>query len=308
MKAFYGGGILLGILQLTYILAIIENQYSITKAANQIHITQSALSQFINNYENTSGQTIFVRGSNNRLEGLTEYGELLYKHAQHILDDWQSMENELENFGKEQKLILSFGMTGSYIRMLFPKLFMNLSQEFNNIRLELVDKPMPAVEKDFYDGKLDYAVLVGPLTSKTTEMEIIHIGKDELCAFISKSHPLADKILLDWTDLINFQIISLPENYYTHKRIINYLKKYQLSVDIISPSTIWEHLMASAHETDAVTILPGANPEMIINSNIIVKKFKDPASFDMYIGRKLSNQHPVLSEKVKQYILTQLII
>lgn len=65
---------------------------------------------------------------------------------------------------------------------------------------------------------------------------------------------------------------------------------------------MWEHLVEFAHQTDGVTIIPGAVPEMINNPNIMVKKFQDPAKFEMLIGHKVIDQEDELLSKVEDYI------
>lgn len=212
---------MLGLHQLNYFISIIDNNFSITKVADDIHITQSALSQFINNYEINTGNKLFVRGPNHRLEGLTPYGELLYHHAKIILTQWNQMETDLSQFKNSHKKRITFGMTASYIRFLFPDLFTNFNNEFPNIRMDLCDKPMPAIETDFFNGDLDFALLIGPIQTKKKRIKLTKIGEDELCAFISKSHPLAPKETLTWEDLIPYQVISLPESFQTHQRIKN---------------------------------------------------------------------------------------
>ena len=72
------------ITQMNYLINIVECGCNLSLAAKKIHISQSALSQFVTNFENDEEVLLFNR-RNGRLDGLTESGERIFRYAQEIV-------------------------------------------------------------------------------------------------------------------------------------------------------------------------------------------------------------------------------
>lgn len=70
---------------MTYFINIVECGCNLSIAAKKIHISQSALSQFVTNFESTEGVQLFNR-RNGRLESLTEAGGKIYRFATEIVN------------------------------------------------------------------------------------------------------------------------------------------------------------------------------------------------------------------------------
>ncbi len=93
--------------QLKYIVEIVETG-SISKAANNLFISQPNLSNQITNLENEIGKTIFTR--NNRGVTLTSYGVEVYHYAKSIVKQFEIIENKILTKSNDNKVrISSFG-------------------------------------------------------------------------------------------------------------------------------------------------------------------------------------------------------
>lgn len=93
--------------QLRYIVEIVETG-SISKAANNLFVSQPNLSNHITNLENEIGKKIFYR--NNRGVTLTSYGVEVYHYAKSIVRQFNIIENKLLTKSNENKIkIASFG-------------------------------------------------------------------------------------------------------------------------------------------------------------------------------------------------------
>ncbi len=81
--------------QIRYFLAITETG-SFTKAAERLYVSQPSLSAGIKKLEQELGVILFERGKRRVL--LTPAGQFFLKKAQNILDHYQSILHDLENF------------------------------------------------------------------------------------------------------------------------------------------------------------------------------------------------------------------
>ncbi len=103
--------------QLKYILTVAECG-SITAAAQQLYISQPALSNFISKTENSLGVKLFKRG-NQALE-LTYAGEKYVRAAKRIVSTYEKMERQIEEISQERRGKLRIGMSELLFTYLAP--------------------------------------------------------------------------------------------------------------------------------------------------------------------------------------------
>lgn len=72
------------IVQMGYLINIVECRCNLSLESKKIHISQSALSQFITHFETSEGIQLFHR-KNGRLAGMTEAGRMVYRFATEIV-------------------------------------------------------------------------------------------------------------------------------------------------------------------------------------------------------------------------------
>lgn len=87
---------------MTYFINIVECGCNLSIAAKKIHISQSALSQFVTNFESTEGIQLFNR-RNGRLESLTEAGGKIYRFATEIVNRHEEMQSMIHMEALKQK-------------------------------------------------------------------------------------------------------------------------------------------------------------------------------------------------------------
>jgi len=66
--------------QLRTLIALVESQFNMSRAAEKLNLVQSALSQQLNRLENELGAKLFIR-KGKRLKSLTTVGEDVFKQA-----------------------------------------------------------------------------------------------------------------------------------------------------------------------------------------------------------------------------------
>jgi len=137
---------------------------SVTKAAEQLYISQSSLSTRLRTLEQELGCPLFVRGRGIRAMRLTPQGERFLPLAQQHQDLEKKMLSLVQGTQGEQILrVSSLNSIGSY---LLPPAYQRFAQLWPGIRLEIKDITTAAAEKAIARDELDIAFST---LSKSTE-------------------------------------------------------------------------------------------------------------------------------------------
>lgn len=118
-------------LELKAFLCIIKNG-SLSKAAEQLFVTQPALSRRIKNLENELGYALFIRGKGKREIELTQEGEAFISVAHKYLELFKEAK---QIKSKTHKKVFNLASIGSVSTYLLTNLFQRFINENNHIKL-----------------------------------------------------------------------------------------------------------------------------------------------------------------------------
>lgn len=239
------------------LVTAILNYGSLSKAANKLHLTQSALSHQLKEFENQKGIRFFIR-ANKRLH-ITPAGQLVYESAQTILSEVERLETRLKNLstGQSGTLRLSAGCTTSYHWL--PGVLGTFSENYPNvqvdIQLDATGNPLPEITK----GNLDLAIVNRPLDHK--EIEYINLFEDELVAVISKNHPWNGKSYIIARDFKDVHLII-------HSKPLDTVIVYD---EVLKPKSIEPKKISALPLTEATIELIRANMGIAVMAKWAIK-------------------------------------
>lgn len=112
--------------QLRYFISVVKNN-NFTKAAEECHISQPAISQQIRDLESNIGVKLLNR--NGRTFSVTPAGEYLFQHGQDIIDSLDDVVKQTQIIGRgKQDYVLRIG----YLRTFGTKEFLQAVAEFSS--------------------------------------------------------------------------------------------------------------------------------------------------------------------------------
>lgn len=135
-----------------YILTLAKTG-NITQAAKDLYISQPTLSQFIRNYQTTTGISLFKR-MNGRYT-LTSAGETFCKYAQQIVDLENTMNQALQ--GYKNTRILKIGTSTTKAISMVTHLIPLYRKEFPNIDIAMTEGNSFAIMSKVINNELDLA-------------------------------------------------------------------------------------------------------------------------------------------------------
>lgn len=211
---------------------------SISKAAANSHISQSALSQQLSKLEETFGVTALNR-SNKGVE-LTTEGEIILNYSNEILNIYNNLKQELENIhSKKSNLIIETDcFTGAYI---LPKIFPKFSNKFNdfsyNIRCSCNDSTHSNLINEICD------ISIGTRQVNDNDFTSHYLGDDELLFVCKSSLSL---------DVSNLPFLLLKDEVNIEERIKDFINLDNITLRTDFLITIITSLL----ESPSVAVLP----------------------------------------------------
>lgn len=142
--------------QIRYALAV-ASERSFTKAASQLNISQSAVSEQIKLLEDKIGFELFRRTG--RGVEQTERGRMFIHEAERVLSDFMKLGDVARRLSGVEVESLSIGMSSGLASSIVPALFREIGFPAN-LHLEIRTAPTRVVFDALHDDKLDIGIVV----------------------------------------------------------------------------------------------------------------------------------------------------
>lgn len=183
---------------LRYFLAVAREE-NMSKAAEQLHVSQPTLSKTLKALEEELGKKLFIRHSFSI--SLTDEGMLLRDRAQDLVAMSDKIEQEFSSLDDITGGDIYFGLAESYqIRYLAREIY-KLKEKYPNFTYHITSGDTEQVTEKLDKGILDFAVLCE--TPDSNKYEYVKFPEADVWgAIISSSHPFAKKKSIHVSDLI----------------------------------------------------------------------------------------------------------
>lgn len=142
--------------QLRYFVGIVQAG-SLSRAADQLHVAQSAISHHLASLEAELDKQLVTRGPKGIV--LTEAGNVLYRHAEAILRHVEFAKNDAMSALTVPSGHVGVGLPTALTPLLGYELFMRVRTAYPQIRLHLADGKSALVRELLDNGRLDLAIL-----------------------------------------------------------------------------------------------------------------------------------------------------
>lgn len=146
------------LLALLYFQKIAEKQH-LTRAAEELHISQPSLSRMMKTLEQELGVPVFERSGRNIV--LTRYGEILLRHTRQIMAELDSAEKEITEMKGALQTTVRFSLFAA--SKLIPGFLMNFRQLHPEIHLEILQQKIDHENKKRNTVDLSLFSSIGPM-------------------------------------------------------------------------------------------------------------------------------------------------
>ncbi len=242
--------------QLRQFLKIAETQ-NFTRAAEEVGLSQPALSRSISRLEEDLGQPVFERQSRRVL--LTDAGHILKSRAEQILSIVEDTKAEISDDGESGRLrIAAIPTIAPYY---LPRLLRRFAKEFPRAMLTVQEDTTDNLTKRCTQGEVDLAILALPITSKYLEVE--KLFEEELLLVLPNDHALSSKKQIRMADVEPLPFVLLGEAHCLSDSIQNFCRQqsfHPVSVERTSQLATVQELVSLNHGVSMI-------PQMAVESD-----------------------------------------
>lgn len=143
-------------LELYRIFYVVAKHKHMTRASEELHISQPAISQSIKKLEDELGGTLFLR-SNKGME-LTEEGKMFYDYVKGALELINNAENEFTSYKELSKGEIKIGCSTTLTKLVLLESIKKFHQDYPNINIEIKNDLTSNLIQDLKVGKLDFVI------------------------------------------------------------------------------------------------------------------------------------------------------
>ncbi len=208
-----------------------------TKTAQNLHITQPAVTQHIKYLERKYKVRLF-HYERKHLE-LTKEGEYLYRYARSILSNTEQLLQELQQLSDPKEKI-QLGATLTIGEYLLPEMLIALYERNNELDLQLTLENTEMLVKDVRDGKLEFALVEGLFNKE--EFHTSLLKKEEMILILPTNHPLVHQKTITIDALLKERLFVRESGCGTREIFIQALEQNNLSLDNFAKCTQISHI------------------------------------------------------------------
>ncbi len=193
--------------QLRYALAVAETGH-FGRAAENCHITQSALSQQIKQLEFACNAPLFERRS--RDVRVTPFGREFLAYAERIISDSDALARFAAEHGGTPRRAIRFGLIPTVAPYLLPEIYPALRKELDGVSFDVREGHTDRLLAQLDAGELDLA-LIATEPPEASRLEVAPLFADPFVAALQREASIETPIRLK--ELPQDQILLLDEGH-----------------------------------------------------------------------------------------------
>jgi len=265
----------------TVFLAVAE-KLSFSKAAEDLFISQPAVTKHIKELERTYSMDLFERKGNKIY--LTKAGKLTYRHLKAIAQQYRELTFELGSLGDAFKGELRIGASSTISQYIIPAVIADFHKRYPKIELYVYNGNSFAMEQKLLDKEIDMALVEN--AASQANIQYADFAMDEIIVVTASKSVYAKRKTLRLADLQEIPIVLRERGSGTLELIQRELMKQGIAVEKLNITVHLGSTEAIKHfmsNFDGIALVSDKAVEKELRSNQLTKL----AIKDFTINRQL---------------------
>ncbi len=207
-------------------ISVAEN-LSFSKAAEELFISQPAVTNHIKELENKLNVALFERKGNKIY--LTKSGKIVYNHLKRIRQLYRELEFDLESLNNSYKGSLRIGASSTISQYLIPKVIAAFHKRYPQIKLYLLNGNSFEMENKLLENEIDMALVENQESQQN--IRYADFLDDEIIIVTASNSVYSKRKLISITDFYNIPIVLREKGSGTLQVIQKSLQKQNIDID-----------------------------------------------------------------------------
>ena len=195
--------------QLQYFVKVARKQH-VTRAAEELHVAQSAVSRQIHQLEEELGLKLFEQKGRNLQ--LTPVGKLFLHRVEELLTDLERAVREIQEFLDPELGEIRIGFPHTLGISILPSVVADFRRDHPNVKFKLKQGTFSSLIRDVVSGEIDMA-FISPFPDKHDQVVGQVLLTEELYAVLPANHVLAEYQSIRLEQLKDEPFVMFSENY-----------------------------------------------------------------------------------------------
>ncbi len=169
-----------------YVIAVSEH-LSISRAAQELYITQPALTKYLNKLEEELGLRLFDRTVNPIR--ITYAGEVYIREGRRILELQRRLDQQLSEIAQMQRGRLTIGINSDRGSWSLPILVPLFRERYPHVELNLQEGHSRYLEEEILKNHIDVAI--GTLPVREADIDYLVLSDEPIVLAVPAEHPIA---------------------------------------------------------------------------------------------------------------------
>lgn len=223
-----------------------------TNAAENLYITQPALSRIIKSLEEEIGAPLFIRSRKKLL--LTDAGHVLEKHAKIIHQQIDLLHTDLDYLLTLKKGHIRIGLPSIINSFFFSEILSTFHQKYPEVTFQLEEDGSKGIEEKIVHNQLDIGVVV--FSGKGENIEYFTFVNEKLKLFVPSSHRLVGEKNVALEKLKTEKFIMFNQDFEMRNLVLTACEHAGFRPEIISETSQLDFIEEMVAYNLGITLLP----------------------------------------------------
>ncbi|MBL1208469.1 LysR family transcriptional regulator [Geminocystis sp. GBBB08] len=239
--------------QIKAFLAVSETG-SFGQAAKLCGVTQSTISRQVQGLETHLKTALFHRQA---VAKLTVSGEKLLPHARRICQEWEKVEEKIQELLGGEQPELCVAAIHSVCAYYLPPILQDFCQNHPQVQLRVTALGSDRALKVLRDGLVDIALVMNNkyLTS-SSDMVVKHLYHEPIKVLVSSSHPLATAKSVTIAELAKYSQVIFKDGYGMQRIVQDIFALYGFELEVAMELNTLDAFRGVIRQGNLIALLP----------------------------------------------------
>lgn len=185
--------------QTLLVFVTVAERANFSRAAEDLHMTQPAVSQYIQSLERSVGTRLLDR--NNKYVRLNQAGEIVYHYAKKILAHYTQMQHLVDDLMEKASGPIAIGASYTFGEYALPHVVARMCEVYPLIKPSIVIGNTKEIAEEVISGQIDVGIVEGDFHHEKLAIE--PFAEDVMEIIVGRHHRLANQPAVKVVDLKN---------------------------------------------------------------------------------------------------------